>query len=217
MSQDEEILDLDMEATPMEEDDEGDILTLVDEPAGQPEETPQDEEILDLDMEATPMEEDEEDDLLSLLDEPAEEPISEPAASAASSEEDHMMLLFDEEETPESDSSPAAGEAAPSPRAADLLENGYELGEALDEAIDRAADSPGQPEADAETYFSSEEGTTGGPATGEFPVSPQQLNAALERVIEKKLGEKIDRLLAMALEKAVSNEIERLKRRLIKP
>jgi hypothetical protein len=42
-------------------------------------------------------------------------------------------------------------------------------------------------------------------------VSPKQLEEAIERVVQKMLGEKIDNILVKVIERAVSQEIIRLK------
>jgi hypothetical protein len=47
-----------------------------------------------------------------------------------------------------------------------------------------------------------------------FEIPQGDLEAAIERVIESKLAEKIDGLLNSAIEKAVTVEIDRLKRML---
>jgi hypothetical protein len=53
------------------------------------------------------------------------------------------------------------------------------------------------------------------PAT-ELSVTQEQLEAALERVIEKKFADKIDRLLMDGMEKAIKKEIVEIKERLLK-
>ena len=45
-----------------------------------------------------------------------------------------------------------------------------------------------------------------------FVISQKDLEAAIERVVETKLAAKIDALLTQAIEKAVTTEIDRLKR-----
>lgn len=47
--------------------------------------------------------------------------------------------------------------------------------------------------------------------SGKITVSPQQIEAAVERVVNKMLGEKIDAILVKVIERAVSQEIIRLK------
>ena len=47
--------------------------------------------------------------------------------------------------------------------------------------------------------------------SGKITVSPQQIEEAIERVVSKMLGEKIDAILVKTIERAVSQEIIRLK------
>jgi hypothetical protein len=111
------------------------------------------------------------------------------------------------------------GDGAPKDvqHAKDLVQDGFELGEALDAVIDKemvadndlvAALGLGlgleyEPPAEAQAdRFDS----------GVPSVPPEQLEAAMERVIDRMLGRKIDQLLATAIEKAVTHEIKRLKR-----
>ncbi|PIE67018.1 MAG: hypothetical protein CSA23_06010 [Deltaproteobacteria bacterium] len=48
-----------------------------------------------------------------------------------------------------------------------------------------------------------------------IPLSDQQIEAALERVIEKVYGEKIEQLMIQAIEKTIKEEIERIKQALL--
>jgi len=47
--------------------------------------------------------------------------------------------------------------------------------------------------------------------SGKITVSPRQIEKAIERVVNKMLGEKIDAILVKTIERAVSQEIIRLK------
>ena len=109
------------------------------------------------------------------------------------------------------------------------LPKGLELGEALDEAIenepviqDDLADVEGV-SLDAAEDLSEEpkkieqplQDITSAPAAAPVDISPDQIEAALERIIEKKLSEKIDDLLIQAIEDAVTKEIDRIKRLLM--
>jgi hypothetical protein len=108
--------------------------------------------------------------------------------------------------------------AAPKPlqHARDLVQDGFELGEALDLAIDKqlVADNDLVAALGLELGLEEPPEKTG-PGhfdTGVPSVSAEQLEAAIERVMDRMLGEKIDRLLATAIENAVTREIQRLKR-----
>ncbi|MDX9785692.1 MAG: hypothetical protein RBT11_02860 [Desulfobacterales bacterium] len=152
-------------------------------------------------------------DILELSEAAPGEDFSEPAtvpAEAAEGDadmEDILMLL--EDESTESDKVIPPKESALAPRAKDLLEDGFELGEALDAAIDAeaAADKAAVGAMGMSLADASDENQL---AT--LPVSNTQVEAALERVIERMLGEKMYRLLTAAIEKAVTNEIKRLKK-----
>ncbi|MGB5156856.1 hypothetical protein [Desulfobacterium sp. N47] len=48
--------------------------------------------------------------------------------------------------------------------------------------------------------------------SGELTVSPQQVEAAVERVVRRLLGDKIDSILIEVIERAVTQEIVRLKK-----
>lgn len=50
-----------------------------------------------------------------------------------------------------------------------------------------------------------------GGESGAITISPRQLEDAIERVVNKMLGEKIDAMLSKSIERAVSQEIIRLK------
>ncbi len=49
------------------------------------------------------------------------------------------------------------------------------------------------------------------PASDTFPLSPEQLEETLERVIKKMFSEKIESILTEVIEKVVTREIEKLK------
>ncbi len=58
-------------------------------------------------------------------------------------------------------------------------------------------------EVDSESVFQED--------TGKLAVSPQQVEAAIERVVQRMLGDKIDAILIEIIERAVTQEIIRLK------
>ncbi len=83
---------------------------------------------------------------------------------------------------------------------------GIELDPVRDLSLELNADI-GDIEVDAEGLEANESGKM-----PTFIIPKKQLEAAIERAIETKLSEKIDRLLTEAVEKAVTTEIGRLKR-----
>jgi len=87
---------------------------------------------------------------------------------------------------------------------ADQLDTGAQLDEALD---DDFADSLG-------IELDSKEDISKDPFAAET-ITDEKIEAALERVIKKVFYEKIDGLLAEAIEKTVTKEIERLKKVLL--
>jgi hypothetical protein len=175
----------------------------------------EDDDVLDLSDEAPPMAE-AGDDVITLSTE---------APFVADNDED-IIDLSDEaspmeeaggDETAETDT--VSGNIAPKgiQHAKDLVLDGFELGEALDFAIDKEMIAKN----DLGTALglglglesdSSEEARSGVSDSGAPPVSSAQLEAAIERVIDRMLGSKIDLLLTAAIEKAVSREIMRIKR-----
>ena len=161
--------------------------------SGSPVPKKEDEEIVDLLNEITRNLETEPDgDLIELLE---EVPASEITA------EDILAL---------------SGDSVPQPiqHAKDLVQDGFELGEALDLAIDNQLVvthdlvSPLGPGMDAPF----EKARPGHSDSGVPSVSSEQLEAAIERVIDRMLWGKMDHLLATAVENAVTREISRLKR-----
>jgi hypothetical protein len=202
-----------------------DVLSLSDEPTVVADES---DDVLNLGNVESLMDE-AESDVLSLSDEPtvvADEPLH---GSAAVFGQDSGLgvandAFFDINELPtlqpddpfETDGVPGSGIPKPIQHAKDLVQDGFELGEALDLAIDKqlvvnndlvaalglglGLDEP------------SEEARSGHSGSGVPSVSSEQLEAAIERVIDRMLGSKIDRLLATAVENAVTREIKRLKR-----
>lgn len=90
--------------------------------------------------------------------------------------------------------------AATTPAAEDLLEKDDAMEDELLEKLD--------------DYFGDEDegldAVTAGP-TGDVQLEPGQLEAALDRLVEKKFGGAIDHLLSEAVSRKVSEEIEALK------
>ena len=99
--------------------------------------------------------------------------------------------------------------------AKDLVQDGFELGEALDAVIDKEIVADNDLVAALGLgleYEPAAEARTDRFDSGVPSVSSAQLEAAIERVMDRMLGRKIDQLLATAIEKAVTHEIKRLKR-----
>lgn len=208
-SEDEDVLELNDEALPEETDD--DIILLLDESSSGMEIDTPDDDILEL-TDETPAS-----GVSGLvLPDPSPEADEDfPASPAGPVPFDHHdadmqdLLLLLEDEKADSGNAFAPEEKSPTVRARDLLENGFKLGDDLDAAIDKDVFS--------DTEMSGPSGITlvcvPGENTAEaLPVSETQLDAAIERVIERKLGDKIEHFLFTAIEKAVANEIRQLKR-----
>jgi hypothetical protein len=121
-----------------------------------------------------------------------EEPV--PETTAPSDEIDtreYAEELEEEEEMPQKDAELASAMGIPLDPSRDM---------SLDTTREDEAVMPAAPEPAA-----AQEAT--GAAVGD-----EQIEAAIERLIEAKLAEKIDALLNRSIEKAVSSEISRLKR-----
>ncbi|MDQ1331930.1 MAG: hypothetical protein QG578_2200 [Thermodesulfobacteriota bacterium] len=70
---------------------------------------------------------------------------------------------------------------------------------------------PGEPERDELKHDEPDPGAGEAAESGKITVSPRQIEEAIERVVNKMLGDKIDAILAKTIERAVSQEIIRLK------
>lgn len=198
----EDILELEEAASGLEEED---TLELVDEAPLSKNEAP-------LTLELT-----EEEDL-----DTSEMSLSEPSEDEQPAEDEWGLSLDIDEPIDEKE----AGSHTPD----DIdLPKGLELGEALDEAIenepaiqDDLADAEGI-SLDAAENLSEEpekieqplQDITRAQAAASVDISTDQIEAALERIIERKLSEKIDDLLIQAIENAVTKEIDRIKRLLM--
>lgn len=209
-SEDEDFLELNDEALPEETDDD-DIILLLDESSSEVEIDTPDDDILEL-TDETPVSGV---NGLGVPDSSPEEDEDFPASSTGpvpSDDHDADMqdiLFLLEDEKADSGNAFAPEEKSPPVRARDLLENGFKLGDDLDAAIDQDGLSDTEMSGPAGMTLEYEPGENTAEA---LPVSDAQLAAAIERVIERKLGDKIEHLLFTAIEKAVANEIRQLKR-----
>lgn len=118
-------------------------------------------------------------------------------------------LVAETEETPLVDDEPA--DAAPEaetiidammPAAAPIIEAAEERDGSIAAAVWPAAETPGE-KADA------------GPVPAPPALSDEQVTAALERVIEKVYGDRIEALLVDTIEKTVRREIEKIRNALL--
>lgn len=88
------------------------------------------------------------------------------------------------------------------------LDNYFQLEEETQELLNEPA---AEPSAEPENPPASD-----APAEPRMKVTPDQFEAALERVIRKMFGEKIDRILEEVIERTVSDEVGDLKQYLLK-
>jgi len=182
------------------EDEE--IIDLTDEVTAAPQS--QDEEIIDLtdEVSAAPETEGEIIELTEMVDEPATQ---EPEISA--SEKLAMGDIIEAEETVET---PGEVDQIGEPAAGAFLDD-IQFGEDLDEEIESEGDTDDDFVSAMGMDLEQEAQDEGpeSPLTG--AVTPDQIEAAIERVLMKILPEKIESILVEAIEKTVAKEINKIK------
>ncbi len=191
---DEAVLDLTDEAPPAADSD--DILELTETADTSPD--ADSEEVLDLtdtveDTDAI----DTDEAVLDLTDEAAV--TQPPSFSPSPDEEDLLSMLAD---------TPPAAAATPEapPEKAELDAAGFQLDPARDLSLGPDSDT-------IEVELEAPDDPDNTPSDMPVIVIPRaQLEKAIERVVEDRLRDKIDAILTQAIEKAVTGEIQRLKR-----
>jgi hypothetical protein len=215
-AEDDEIIELSDDLI-LEEEDDG-VIDLVDlaeieEPPGpatsidrpEPSREPEEEEVVDLSEMV--LERDIADDVEAIR---SIEPDDEPTPAFELEPPFAELEQADAEELPDID---ALLEESPDATTPEEEKNIDELAASL--GINLADAEPVETAADG-AVSERETGPQAAPAINLQDVSAEQLDAALERVIEKVYGEKIEGLLFEAIEKKITREIERLKTALLK-
>lgn len=89
------------------------------------------------------------------------------------------------------------------------FDDGFDSDQDDDDFVDSLGMEIGDEDDEEQEEFSTPEEQTD--VSGALDVSPEQLDAALERVIQKMFYDRIDRILVNVIEKRVKREIERIK------
>ena len=196
-AEDEEIIELTLEADAAEDDDT--ILEPADE--GDSEPAPEDEEITELALEADGTDENDE-NLLSLLpDEPETTEETQPdLVLDDETQETEMAGAFEFQELTELDTEE------------NMPQKDVDLAGAMGIQLDPARDLSLNPPGEGIEVEINGLGAKASDKTQTVVIPRELLETAIERTIESKLSDRIDRLLNAAIEKAVTTEINRLKR-----